>query len=692
MARDALEATGLEVIEAEDGASALRTFDERSPDLVILDVHMPGRDGLAACREMRARPAGAEIPILMVTASDDLHAIRSAYEFGATDFTMKPVNWMILSQRIRYMLRMSDALGELQRSQRRLTRAQRMIGLGTWELDLASKRIFFSEELGRLYGLSSMERELDFAVLLSLINPDDRDTVRCAVERAVAEASSLSVQHRLALKNGGERILHLQADALLDEDGKPRELSGTVLDITQLRKAEDEVQFLAYHDGLTGLGNRRLFAEHLNRVLAQARRNHSMVAVLLIDLDHFKRINDTFGHSVGDLFLQNAAERLKSCVRESDFVSRATHQDAGAALSRFGGDEFMVALSGLSDLKEIGHVSERILESLARPFEIDGQEIVVTGSIGIALWPANGADVEELLRNADAAVYSAKESGRSCYEFYDRSMNAVAEKNLRLESELRSALERGGLEVHYQPKMDLGTGKITGFEALARWKHPEFGPIPPDRFIPLAEQAGLISQLGDYVLREACNQGKAWKESGLAPVRIAVNLSAYQFRTDELAEVVTRIIEETPIDPKQLDLEITESAMMQNQAVTVRVLSRLKGIGVTVSLDDFGTGYSSLGYLKGFPVDSVKIDRSFIQEITSNSEDAALTAAIISMAQALSLRVVAEGVETEEQLELLRAQGCEEAQGYLFSRPLTAEAATAFLRDNLAAKGPYTPS
>jgi diguanylate cyclase (GGDEF)-like protein len=483
------------------------------------------------------------------------------------------------------------------------------------------------------------------------------------------------------LPDGAVRHLHLQADPILDESGSLRELSGTAQDITERMRAEEEIRFLAYHDSLTRLGNRQLFNERLSFSLAHARRHRELVAVMFLDLDHFKRINDTLGHTVGDLFLQRVAGRLKNCVRESDCVSRAVEHGTGATISRFGGDEFMVALSNIQNVEELRQVATRILDTMACPFNVEGRDVVVTASIGIAVAPTDGQDVDSLIRNADAAMYEAKKQGRGVYQFYKLAMNDVVNKELQLESDLRKALDRGELLVHYQPKVELATGQVCGFEALVRWQHPELGMIPPNDFVPLAEQSGLIGALGEFVLRTACAQVRAWREMGLPPLRVSVNLSAHQFRTDDLAETVARILRETPLSPRCLDIEITESAMMRSKDVTVAVLQKLKGIGVTVSLDDFGTGYSSLSYLKGFPIDTVKIDRSFVRDLTTDPDDAAITAAIISMAKTLSLRVVAEGVETEAQLEFLREHGCDEMQGFLFSPPVPAEQATELLRE-----------
>ncbi len=467
----------------------------------------------------------------------------------------------------------------------------------------------------------------------------------------------------------------MHADLVFDDDGEPIKLAGTAQDVSERKVAEAEIRFLAYHDSLTRLGNRRLFRERLGFALAQARRNQTIVGVMFLDLDNFKRINDTLGHSAGDELLKEVAERLTRSVRETDCVSRSLEDESALTVSRFGGDEFMISLTSVRTTEEIAKVALRIREALTAPLQLEGQEVVVSASLGIAVAPKDGGDVDELLRNADAAMYAAKQQARGSYAFYEPSMSGHEKKDLELESDLRQAIEQGQLSVNYQPKVALATGVITGFEALVRWQHPLLGAIPPSEFIPLAEQAGLIVSLGEFVLRSVCSQVNIWSESGLPPLRISVNLSAYQLRTREIVNTVTDILEETRVSPGLLDVEFTESSMMENRQVGVDIFQRLRGVGITVSLDDFGTGHSSLSFLKGFPVDTLKIDCSFVSEL-SDPDYAAITAAIISMAKALNLRTIAEGVETEEQLAFLRANGCDEMQGYLFSRPLSVADAT----------------
>ena len=681
MARDALEGVGFEVVTAQNGREGLGVFVAREPDLVVLDVVMPGMDGLEVCEQIR-RTAGQETtPVVMITGNDDRDSIRAAYDADATDFVPKPVNWNLLSSRIPYMLRMRNLITELGHSEERLAKAQRIAKLGNWELDLRADLLTCSEELRGIYGIGAHERTDTFNALLSHMHPDDREIVRHALERAIEAGEPLSVDHRISLRGVETRYVHLQADVVTD-DASVVGLEGAAQDITERKQAEEQIRYLAYHDSLTRLGNRRLFTERLRHSLAQARRSESILAVLFLDLDHFKRINDTLGHGLGDELLREVADRLKSCIRETDFVSRAHDSDLSSSVSRFGGDEFMISLCSVNEPEEAAQVARRILDAIAAPCCLDGQEVVVSASVGIALYPGDADEAEALIRNADVAMYAAKSRGRAGYCFYERTMNEVAQRNLKLETDLRTALDRGALHVHYQPKVSIRSGRITGFEALARWEHPEIGTVSPGVFIPVAERAGLVSSVGEFVLRTACAQVKQWRQMGLPSIRMSVNLSAHQFKSLDVADVVEQIIKETPVSPRSIDVEITETAMMQHTKLAVEVLQRLKGIGVTVSLDDFGTGYSSLSYLKQFPVDTVKIDRSFISELTTDRDDAAITAAIISMAKSLNLKIVAEGVETEEQLEILRSYGCHEIQGYLFSPPVPADEATRLLGDN----------
>jgi len=411
---------------------------------------------------------------------------------------------------------------------------------------------------------------------------------------------------------------------------------------------------------LTNLPNRTLFNDRLALVLAHAHRSQEKLAVMFFDVDRFNTINETLGHATGDQLLQGVAQRLTSCLRESDTVAR------------MGGDEFMLLLPGITQGEDAGRIAQKILEALKPSFNFHGHELYITASLGIALFPEDGEDTQALLKNANTALHRAKEQGRNNYQFYTPAMNATALERLALENSLRGALERGEFMIYYQPQVDLHTGQIVGMEALVRWQHPELGLISPMNFIPLAEETDLIVPLSEWVLRSACAQNKAWQTAGFPPLRVTVNLSARHFRHKDLVRTVDRLLRETGLDPNYLELELTESIVMENAETTVTTLRQLKEMGVHLSIDDFGTGYSSLSYLKRFPIDTLKIDQSFVQNVPADSDDAAITTAIIAMARNLKLKVIAEGVETKEQLCFLRSYQCDEVQGYLFSRPVSA--------------------
>lgn len=441
-----------------------------------------------------------------------------------------------------------------------------------------------------------------------------------------------------------------------------------VIDITERKRAEEMIQYQALHDLLTGLPNRTLFNNQLALALTDAHRNEAMLAVLFLDLDRFKTINDTLGHTVGDQLLQRVTERLAGCLWQGDTIAR------------WGGDEFTLLLPQVGQVDQAIKAAQSILNALQLAFEIEGHQLYVTSSIGVVIYPHDGEDAQTLLANADVALYRAKEKGRNQYQLYTPAMNSQASRLLALENRLHQALEREEFVVYYQPQVNIFTQEITQMEALVRWQHPELGLISPNTFVPLAEENGLIIPIGEWVLRTACAQNAAWHQAGFSPLRVAVNLSARQFQQPNLVKTVARILEEIGLEPYSMELEITETTAMQNVDFTSAMLHDLHQMGVHISLDDFGTGYSSLSYLKKFPFDTIKIDQSFIQDLTTDPKGAAIIAAMITLGRSLGLRIVAEGVETKEQLDCLRSLQCKEMQGYLFWQPLSAEEATELLR------------
>jgi diguanylate cyclase (GGDEF)-like protein len=424
------------------------------------------------------------------------------------------------------------------------------------------------------------------------------------------------------------------------------------------KQAELRVRHLANFDDLTGLPNRSMFHQRFSHALAQARRNARNLTILFIDLDRFKNINDTLGHAAGDRVLKVIAERLRGCLRESDTVGR------------LGGDEFVVLMEDPSQPAQVGLVAQKIIKAVAEPIALDSREVHITASVGISTYPADGADVESLMKNADIAMYRAKDQGKNTYQFYSAQMNIHTVERLAMESDLRRALEREEFLLHYQPRIAIDSTRIAAVEALLRWQQPAKALVPPAQFIPLAEETGLIVPIGEWALKTACALNKSWQDRGLPRLRMAVNLSARQFAQKGLVQTVARVLGETGLPAAALEFEITESMVMVNAQEAAAVLKRLKDMGAYISIDDFGTGYSSLGYLKRFPIDSVKIDKSFVQDLPGDEDDAAITSAIIAMAHHLKIKTVAEGVETEAQLRFLRELGCDEMQGYLFSRPL----------------------
>jgi diguanylate cyclase (GGDEF)-like protein/PAS domain S-box-containing protein len=470
-------------------------------------------------------------------------------------------------------------------------------------------------------------------------------------------------------KNGDVYPKWLTITALRDAEGVPVHYVGISSDISVVKRGEAELERRAHYDALTELPNRVLFRDRLQVALRTAERTGTMVALLFLDLDGFKRVNTTLGHRAGDLLLAAVASRLPGCLRASDTVAR------------LGGDEFTVVLTDVEDSDVAAIVARKLLDSFDEPFALDGHQVTVSTSIGIALYPQDGREIDELLKAADTAMYHAKDLGRHTYHFFSGELHRRAQQRLAVETELRRALEKSELLLHYQPQIELATGRIVGVEALVRWQHPRDGMIPPARFIPVAEQSRLIARLDEWVLRAACRQQRAWQDAGLPEIRMAVNLSAPQFETRDLAARVARLCIEMGVDPRTLELELTESTAMGNPDRAVATLLELRAIGVRASIDDFGTGYSSLAYLKRFPITALKIDRSFVRDVGDDPDGAAIATAIIRVGHSLGLKVIAEGVETRAQLRFIQANGCDEMQGYLASRPVPAEAIGQMLGD-----------
>ena len=682
LAREALEQAGCRVEDAASGQEAIEAFQRETPDIVLLDVVMPGMDGFATCAALRKLPGGAAVPILIMTGLDDVKSIATAYDAGATDFVTKPWNALVLSHRVRYMLRASQAVQDLLEREMSLAEAQRIARLGNWRWNLASNRFIASTETFRILGIKGdpAATTLSFENFLAHIHDADRAAVESGIRQAIATGAPYRQDHRILTPLGDNLVVHHYAEVVFEQGGTPSIVAGTIQDITDQKKAEAQIHFLSNYDRLTQLPNRQLFQDRVAQALATQKRHGTQGAVLLVNLDRFQRVNDTLGPKVGDRILKETAERLLQCVRQSDTVSRLDEQEP-TTLARLGGDEFVVLLTHLATAQNATRVAQRILDALDHPYEIDGRPVVVTASVGIALLGQDGTDVDTLLRNADAATHAAQDKGRNTYQFYSQSMNVALAERLSLETDLRRAVERDEFLLHFQPQVDIRRWEIVGVEALIRWQHPERGMVSPATFIPLAEEVGLIDQIGQWVFRTACAQQVYWSSCGLGDISIAVNLSGVQFQQAALGQTIQKIVQDTGANPACLELELTETTAMHHADHAVSTFQQLKAFGFRLSIDDFGTGYSSLAYLKRFPIDTIKIDRAFVKDLSTESENAAIAIAIIAMAHGLKLRVLAEGVETQEQLDILRDQGCDAIQGYFFSHPLPADRVEQLIRD-----------
>jgi len=672
MASEALTSAGFEVIEAEDGLEAVDQFDKHQPDIVVMDVVMPRMNGFDSCGLIRKSEGGEHVPILMVTGLDDVDSIQKAFEAGATDFVTKPINFFLLPYRVRYMMRSAKNADDLRASQIKLDKAQRIAKLGHWEWLLDDDAFIWSNECENILQTQSLGAELDS--LMAAIHDDDRSLVASVLERARSDSGRFNLEFRTNTEkdDGGIRIIHVEAEPESDNH-----MVGTIQDITERTNAEEQIHNLAYYDLVTGLPNRAHLYDMISLSLRRGAQNSSKFALLFLDLDHFKQVNDTLGHNAGDLLLRQVSSRLKEAVRKTDGVSRTEELPKSKApteaIARLGGDEFVVLIDQVERVEDAAYIARRICKKLAESFNLDGNEVRITTTIGISLFPEDGDDADKLLKHADVAMYHAKEQGRNGYQFYSQSIHQLALERFALERDLRKALETDGFHIEYQPKIALKNSELTGLEALVRWKHPERGSVSPAEFIPLAEETGLIVPIGEWVLETACEQMVKWMEAGIPPFIMAVNCSSIQLVRTDMASVIKTVLENTGLNPAYLEIELTESLLLENVEEGINILQALKDLGLHVSIDDFGTGFSSLSYLKRLPVDKLKIDQSFIKDLTTDTGDAAIVTSMITLAHNLDLTVIAEGVENTEQLGFLRAERCDEVQGYLVSKPMPAD-------------------
>jgi diguanylate cyclase (GGDEF)-like protein/PAS domain S-box-containing protein len=663
--------------------AALDSASGSLPDLVITDYKMPGMDGADFIRAFRALPGAADVPVVVVTVYEDRSYCYQALEAGATDFLLSPVDHVEFRARARNLLtlrkqqklleqRAHDLRRELVSSSEQHEAALRASELRLRRLiDTVPATISAVDRNGRLTLINSVHRQIygiDPATAvgrtLEQVYGEEHATKQLVLNAKVFETGETlpSFEQEVTCPvSHEEHVLLTTKSPLLDDAGRVADVVTVSLDITELRRAEERMRHQAGHDALTGLPNRALFREYLDHALARSRRSDGVAAVLLLDLDRFKGINDAFGLPCGDLLLKSVAERLHACLRETD------------AIARLGGDEFVILQTDVRSADEPRGLARRLIDSFGQPFVVNGEELHTSASIGITLFPADGQAADRLLKNAELAMYRAKSNGRNGSCFFAPQMNLVARRTGLLERELRQAFAADQFTVHYQPQRDLRSGQIVGIEALLRWRHPRRGMVRPSEFVGLAEDIGLIGPLTERVLDLACRQHRLWQIAGLPPLRLSVNLSPVQFREGAITSLIENTLAETGLDPDWLEIELTEGVMLDNNEAVMASLRRLHQIGVNFSLDDFGTGYSSLAYVKRLPIQRLKIDQSFVHKVGHDGQDEAIVRAVIDLGHSLSLKVTAEGVETAEQLARLHQLGCDEAQGDLISPPLPAD-------------------
>lgn len=656
----ALEKAGFDVTVACDGTEAIRLFEKIPVDMVMLDVEMPGMDGYQVCSYLREK-IGDELPIMMVTGMDDMQSINHAFEAGATDFIAKPINWNLIAYRILYLRR-----GYLNMLALKVANARSKAIFSA-----IPDTMFILNDKGMIIDICSHPDNTPWLITgtgntLSQSLPEEIvNFYQEAADRARNHGTVELSEYPLIV--AGEKTRYYENRIVVID---PQETLCLVRDITERKDSESEIFHLAYFDNLTGLPNRQSFIERLEGEIKRAKYTSNKLAVLFLDLDGFKSINDTMGHNTGDIVLQWAAERLQSSTRPSDFVSRSNADQSEVKLARLGGDEFTVVIPNLSRAEDALILAHRIREAMRRPFHLESRDVVLTASIGIALYPDDGTDAETLLKHADTAMYHAKNEGRDNCQFYNTDLTFQAEKRMHLENDLRNALQQKEFYLVYQPQLNVAKESFLSAEALIRWQHPKQGLIAPADFIPLAEENGLIIPIGEWVLRTACMEAARWHQNG-QPLQVAVNLSPLQIKNPSFVKNVLDILDETGFPPDKLVLEITEGALMEHSENTLATLLALRDHHIQIALDDFGTGYSSMNYLKRLPINHIKVDQSFVRGLQDNKENLAIVRAIISLSKNLGFSVTAEGIESLNQAQILKYFGCETLQGYYFSQPIT---------------------
>jgi predicted signal transduction protein with EAL and GGDEF domain/DNA-binding response OmpR family regulator len=673
----ALRERGFTVREATGGRAALAMLADWSPDVLVLDAVMPGLDGFRTCAVLRDLPGFELLPVLMLTGLDDEASIERAFDAGATDFFVKSHHWSLLAGRLRYLLRTAHIQAELLRSRAKLARAQDLARMGSFDWWPGSGLVLEREAL-RVVGRGP-GAPLSVVQVMRLLVPRARRAMAPMLRDVLRHSTVFDCDLTICLPDGRERIVHVEAEPEFDDQGGMCGYTGILQDVTERRLIEDKIRHLANFDALTGLPNRRQFIWRAERALEHAQRLGHRCALLLIDLDRFKNINDTLGHGQGDELLCEISRRLRTCVHHCDQIADPgldtvvlrSHR-ALEAVGRLGGDEFVALLPEVDSEFSAVLVGERILAAMREPVLLAGREYFVTASVGVGVFPRDGLSVVDLLRNADVAMYAAKAAGRNALQVYRPHLAGRGRERLELESALHKAVERNELVLHYQPKVHVGTSTVVAVEALMRWRRDGV-LVQPSEFIPLAEETGLIVPMSEWAIAEVARQIGLWRDVHGVELSVAVNLPSRAFERSDLVDLVRSAAERHGLAPHALALEITETGLMQNLDRVIPDLHRLTQIGVAIAIDDFGTGYSSLAYLTQLPIRELKIDRSFVRELGIKRQSAAVVTAVIALARSLDLRVVAEGVETAQQRDVLLHLGCDEMQGNLFACAMSAE-------------------
>ncbi len=657
VANEALRSAAFIVDEAESGMEAIKKVKKQLPDLLLLDAVMDGIDGFETCRKLRAYPPMADVPIIMVTGRDDLQSVNRAFEVGASDFIIKPLNYAVLIHRLKFIFRLGQNTAELKNSKQQLDAAQRIARLGYWNWNVELNKFTISSHLAALCKIDLKDFDGTLQGYLKLVHSQDRSYVKDSIQATVNDETNKMIEYRLLVADSSPIEVHQEMEWINDNAGVM--VRGTVQDITQQKENAKKIHRLAYFDNLTGLASRAYYQVRIEETIKNAKRRGEQFAFLFLDLDGFKDVNDSFGHNVGDQFLKSIAVRLKNVVRDIDFAAR------------LGGDEFCIIAGNISDDYNAAEVADRCLEDINLPLSIESNQIKPRVSIGIAIFPKDGENEHDLMKAADAAMYAAKKAGKQRYAFYSPEMTSMAKKRLRDEQLLQAALEQEQFLLHYQPQISLQDRQIVGFEALIRWQHPDGGIVLPGEFISIADSLSLIDKVDEWVLHKACQQIAELNRSGILIPKVAVNISACVFEMTRFPEMVSSALKESGLLPELLELEVTERVIQVER--NMEIFEKLKALGVRIAIDNFGTGFSSLSSLKELPADCLKVDSVFVQDVVINSQSSLLLGTIFGLANALDYTLVAEGVETDKQALVMDGLGCQVAQGNYFSPPVPLE-------------------